>query len=93
MIYLNIPDSSGAIERSQIIMTKEMYLLSNLNCPSCAAQLEKAAKALPGMKNARVVFGAGGMNVEYDAGILNQDKIRALCQTMGVEITAVVPGA
>ncbi|HHW98570.1 MAG TPA: hypothetical protein GX738_02930 [Firmicutes bacterium] len=73
-------------------MTNEMLMLSNLNCPTCAAKLEKAAQALPGMKSARVVFGAGSLNVEYDSTVLSQDKIRALCKQMGVDVVAVVPG-
>jgi copper chaperone CopZ len=73
-------------------MTNEMLMLSNLNCPTCAAKLEKAAQALPGMKSARVVFGAGSLNVEYDPTVLSQDKIRALCKQMGVDVVAVVPG-
>ncbi len=73
-------------------MTKEMLMLANLNCPSCAAKLEKAAQSLPGMKSARVIFGAGSMNVEYDPDVLSQDRIRALCKQMGVDVAAVVPG-
>ncbi len=74
------------------IMTNEMMMLTNLNCPTCAAKLEKATQALPGMKSARVIFGAGSMNVEYDPNVLSQEKIRALCKQMGIGIATVVPG-
>jgi len=73
-------------------LINEMLMLGNLNCPTCAAKLEKAAQALPGMKSARVVFGAGSLNVEYDPHILSQEKIRNLCRQMGVDVVAVVPG-
>ena len=45
---------------------REMIMLSGLNCPTCAAKLEKAVQATPGVTEAKVVFGAGSLNVEYD---------------------------
>ena len=43
-----------------------MIVLENLNCPVCAAKIEKAAQNLPGMKEAKVSFGTGSLTVTYD---------------------------
>lgn len=74
-------------------MTAEMFMFGNLGCSSCALELEKAVRALPGMVSARVIHAAGAMDVEYDTNILHQDDIRALVKQMGIDVATVVPGA
>lgn len=71
-------------------MKRQMLMLGNLNCPNCAAKLEKAAKNLPGMKEARVAFGSGALNVEYDDGRLKEEAIRDLVRQLGLSVNAVV---
>jgi copper chaperone CopZ len=44
-------------------MKSQMMMLRNLNCPNCAAKLQKAAQALPGMSEAKVAFASGTLNV------------------------------
>jgi copper chaperone CopZ len=69
-----------------------MFVLRNLNCPNCAAKLQKAAQALPGMAQARVAFGTGALNVEYDPERLAEGEIRNLIQRFNLEVGAVIPG-
>lgn len=73
-------------------MTSRMIMLQNLNCPTCAAKLEKAASALPGMKSARVSFAAGSLTVKFDPNVLSEDRIVALANQMGVDVINIVPG-
>lgn len=73
-------------------MTRQMFMLQNLNCPNCAAKLEKAAQGLPGMKAAKVAFATGTLQVEYDPEVLSEESIRRLIQQMGLEVATVVPG-
>ncbi|MGE5674922.1 MAG: heavy-metal-associated domain-containing protein [Mycobacterium leprae] len=73
-------------------MKRQMMMLANLNCPTCAAKLAKAAGALPGMKSAKVAFGSGTLNVEYDETILAEAEIRAVVNRLGVDVAAVVAG-
>lgn len=72
-------------------MTNEMFMLTNISCPICVIELEKAAQDLPGMKSVRVILGAGSINVEYDSKLLSQDQIRELCERMGVKVAKVIP--
>ena len=45
---------------------KRVYILQNLGCANCAAKIETAVKALPGVKNASVSFMAQKMLLEAD---------------------------
>ncbi len=71
---------------------REMIMLSGLNCPTCAAKLEKAVQSAPGVTEAKVVFGAGSLNVEYDAAVTSYEKISEVVSRMGMTVTARVPG-
>ena len=41
-------------------------LITGMDCPDCAAKVEKAVKLMPGVINAAIVFPSGRLNVEYD---------------------------
>ena len=71
---------------------REMIMFSNLNCPTCAAKLETAVRALPGVASAKVVFGAASLDVEYDAGKVTYDRIADVASRMGLSVSARVPG-
>ena len=72
---------------------REMMMLSGLNCPTCAAKLEKAVQSAPGVTEAKVVFGAGSLNVEYDATVVPYERIAEVVSRMGMTVTARVPGS
>ncbi len=72
---------------------REMIMLSGLNCPTCAAKLEKAVQSAPGVTEAKVVFGAGSLNVTYDAAVTSYERIAEVVSRMGMAVTARVPGA
>ena len=73
-------------------MKRQMIMLENLNCPTCAAKLEKAVTKLPGMKAARVSFGGGVLTVEYDEAVLQEAAIRATVEKHGVGVGGIVGG-
>jgi len=72
---------------------REMIMLSGLSCPTCAAKLEKAVQATPGVTEAQVAFGAGSLNVAYDTATTSYDKIAGVIARMGMAVTARVPGS
>lgn len=69
-------------------MKKETIVLDNLNCPSCAAQLEQAFKNLAGVKSASVTFATGTLDLEYDEGRLTADQIHKTAESFGVTIAS-----
>lgn len=73
-------------------MAKQMMLLRNLNCPNCAAKLEKAARQLPGMESARVAFATGTLHVQYDQAKLTEAGIRDLVRQFGLEVSTTLSG-
>ena len=47
---------------------KKTFKIEDLDCPNCAAKLEKAISEIPGVLKASVSFIAGKMIVEADDG-------------------------
>ena len=45
---------------------KKTFKIEDLDCPNCAAKLEKAISEIPGVKKASVSFIAGKMIVEAE---------------------------
>jgi Cd2+/Zn2+-exporting ATPase len=72
---------------------REMIMLSGLNCPTCAAKLERAVRATPGVLDAKVIFGAGSLNVEYDGAVVSYEAIAETASKMGLTVSARVPGS
>lgn len=71
-------------------MKLQMIMLENLNCPNCAAKLERAAQKLPGMKEAKVSFGTGSLKVAYDESLLQEMAIREVIRQHGVGVAMVL---
>lgn len=71
-------------------MKRQMIMLENLNCPTCAAKLERAAQKLPGMKSAKVSFGSGTLKVEYDESVLQEAAIRETIKQQGVVVATII---
>src|SRR5665647_2128091 len=58
------------------------FQVTGLDCPDCAAKVEKAIKRIPGVASATVAFPLGKLRVDYDAtqtGVKQViDKVRVL---------------
>lgn len=50
-----------------------------LSCPSCVPKIEKALRALPGVKTAEVRFNSGKIEVEHDP---SQTSVEALVEAV-----------
>ena len=70
----------AAVKTESTVSSK--LLVTGMDCPDCAAKVEKAVKRMQGVIKATVVFPAGRLNVEYDpqqTGITQMiDKIKKL---------------
>lgn len=77
-------------ERERGTVKRQMIMLTGLNCPVCAAKLEKAAKGMPGMKSAKVSFGTGSLTVEYEETALTEESIRKVVKQQGLDISMVM---
>jgi Cd2+/Zn2+-exporting ATPase len=68
------------------------YMLSSLNCPDCAARLEKAISRVPGVQEAKVSFATGALSVKVDETTFEEQKLKDTVKNFSLEITAVLPG-
>lgn len=69
-------------------MKREMVMLGNLNCPTCAADLEKALKKMDGIKEATVTFATGALDLVYDENVVKTEQIDRTVTGFGVTVTA-----
>lgn len=67
-------------------MKKETLVLSNLNCPTCAAELQRAVARLNGVKRAEVAFGSGTLELEYDEGVVKAGDIERTVRSFGAAV-------
>jgi Cu+-exporting ATPase len=73
-------------------MKAQTYMFRNLNCPNCAAKLEKAVLGLQGVQEVKVSFGAGTMNVQYDEAVLDEQKVKDTIRKFNLDVAATMPG-
>lgn len=69
-------------------MKKEMWMLSNLTCPSCAANVEKAFAKMDGIKQANIAFATGALNIEYDERVVKPEQIEKTITNFGLTVTS-----
>ncbi|HAF66439.1 MAG: heavy-metal-associated domain-containing protein [Bacillota bacterium] len=73
-------------------MKKLMIMLGNLNCPTCASKVETALARMDGIGSAKVSFGSGVLNIEYDESKVSEERIKQAINRFGVEVTGIFPG-
>jgi Cu+-exporting ATPase len=65
-------------------MTEEAaFEVEGMNCASCVAHVEKAARALPGVEDARVNLARGRAVVQFDPGKVSSDQIADAMTNVG----------
>lgn len=69
-------------------MKNEMIMLSNLNCPSCASDLQKAVRKIGGVKRADVTFATGMLELEYDEAVVTPDTLQRVIESFGLGIAS-----
>jgi copper chaperone CopZ len=64
-------------------MTREVFQLDNLHCPSCVARIERTVGGLPGVRAAKLAFAAGRLTVEYDEASTSSQAIAGAAGRLG----------
>ena len=79
-----------AIEISNSVISGKVTV-TGLDCPDCAAKVEKAVKRIPGIASATISFPSGKLNFEYDeskTGVQQViDKVKVLGYGANAEIS------
>ncbi len=64
--------------------SRSLYL-KGLDCPDCAAKIEKAVSMIPGVANATVVFPLGKLNIAYDEAQTGVKEVIERVQALGYD--------
>lgn len=64
---------------------KTLLRSQELSCPSCVAKIETALKRLEGVKNAKVHFNTGRIEVEHDPERADNDALVKAVRDAGYE--------
>ncbi|MBO8159912.1 cation-translocating P-type ATPase [Thermosyntropha sp.] len=75
---------SNALAYNPETVETSLYI-TGLDCPNCAAKLEKAVQEMPGVISASLNFASGKLKVEFAEGELNKDEIIKLTRFLGYE--------
>lgn len=62
------------------------FKVTGLDCPDCAAKLEKAVLKVPGIKSTDLTFANGKMMVQYDPDSIGWDEIVNKIKALGYEV-------
>ncbi len=72
-------------------MKSQKFILANLNCPSCAADLERGVRKLSGVQEVNVGFATGTLSVTYDDSVISTEDIQNRVKQFGVTVINVMP--
>ncbi len=64
---------------------KTLLRSAELSCPSCVAKIEQALKGTAGVKEARVYFNTGRIEVDYDPAHATTDDLVKAVRRAGYE--------
>lgn len=62
---------------------KTILRSDELSCPSCIAKIEKALKALPGVRDAKVHFSSGRIDIEHDRDQASAEVLQEAVRKVG----------
>lgn len=64
-------------------MTKAVFQLEALTCPSCIKKIENTLKKTLGVESARVLFNASKVKTEFDEGLIGANQIEEMILKLG----------
>lgn len=67
-------------------MTKVVFQLEPLTCPSCVKKIETALSKTAGVNEAKVLFNAGKVKAEFDQSAVKVEEIEKVIQKLGYPV-------
>ncbi len=68
-------------------MTKAVFQLEPLTCPSCVKKIETVLTKTEGVTEARVLFNSGKVKTEFDEAVIEAEGLRVIIQKLGYPVT------
>lgn len=67
-------------------MTKAVFQLETLTCPTCVKKIESALNKLQGVSSVKVLFNSSKVKAEFDDAQVNVDEIREAIINLGYDV-------
>lgn len=68
-------------------MSKAVFQLEPLTCPSCVKKIETALGKTTGVNMVKVLFNSGKVKAEFDGNIVKADDLASVIQKLGYPVT------
>lgn len=70
-------------------MSKAVYQLEPLTCPSCIKKIETTLSKTAGVESAKVMFNSSKVRTEFDENEIKADKIEKTITKLGYPVLSV----
>ncbi|MEG0289537.1 MAG: heavy-metal-associated domain-containing protein [Carnobacterium sp.] len=70
-------------------MSKAVYQLEPLTCPSCIKKIETTLSKTAGVESAKVMFNSSKVRTEFDENEIKADKIEETITKLGYPVLSV----
>lgn len=67
-------------------MTKAIFQLEPLTCPSCVKKIETALTKTTGVNMAKVLFNSGKVKVEFESEVVEAHELATVIQKLGYPV-------
>lgn len=67
-------------------MTKKIYQLETVSCPSCIAKIEGMLKRTAGIESSEVSFNTSRVKVSFDENVITSDDIKDKINNLGYKV-------
>jgi len=67
-------------------MTKKIYQLETVSCPSCIQKIEGMLKKTEGVEESEVLFNSSRVKVSFDESLIKTDEIKNKIDRLGYKV-------
>lgn len=67
-------------------MTKAVYQLEALTCPSCIKKIEGTLNKTEGVGSAKVLFNSSKVKAEFDDSKIKAEQLKGIIQKLGYQV-------
>lgn len=67
-------------------MTKKIYQLETVSCPSCIQKIEGMLKKTEGIEESEVLFNSSRVKVSFDEALIQADEIKNKIDRLGYKV-------
>lgn len=69
-------------------MSKAVFQLEPLTCPSCVKKIETALQKQDGVQDAKVLFNSGKVKTEFDETQVEVEQLKGIIENLGYPVNS-----